>query len=204
MNDALNCLSENGFVISREPLDFDVNKSRSTDLEICTVHSVSCEKLVLLRKRKYRSEENFINMSQSAETFEWLRPLQNAVASGVPVTLYSEKQPLSGVLGFFNCLRKEPGGENIKCVFVQDTNAPTFNPNDEFYKNVLDKGLAVNVYKNGKWGTYRHLKLEVPYCKAMAHCFTGIKVRGDLSSFLWVEGKDTSVSDPTKKLVYVR
>lgn len=201
--DAINCLSENGFVVSREPLDLDINRSQRTDIEICVVHKLASEMLVLLRKRQSHCVESFINISHNAEAVDWLNPLQNAIARGIHVTLYSENQ-MSGILGLTNCLRKEPHGENIRSVFVHDISAPPFNPKDEFYRNMLHKGLAFNVYNNGKWGTYRHLKLEVPFYKQVDHCFANIRVPGDLCSFSWAEGKNTNVTDPTKQLVHVR
>lgn len=168
------------------------------------MHATSNGILLLLRKRKPRSEEKFIDISHSAETFDWLSPLQDAIARDAHITLYSDKEPLSGILGFFNCLRKEPGGGNTKCVFVQDIKAPRFDPSHQFYRNVLDKGLVLNVYKNGKWGTYRHLKLDVPYHKAVDNCFASVRVKGNLSSFYWIEGKSTKVDNPTDELVHVR
>lgn len=205
MNDALKCLSKNGFVISRESADFDINKHERTDTDILTVHSVLDERLVLLRKREPKPKPLFIDMSHSSEKFDWLNPLQSAISNEEHVILYAEKDPLNGILGFLNCLRKEPGGEHIKCVFLQDVSAPPFNPDDEFYRSILDKGLAFNVYKGGKWGTYRHLKLKVPYYKAVDNCFANVMVKGDLSSFSWVEApkRSENVKDPFTEVVHV-
>lgn len=206
MHDAINCLTENGFVISREPAGFDilVDRHERVDVEIITIHSVENEILVMLRKRKSSAEDCFFNMSNSGESFDWLNPLQTAISNGKNVILYAQNEPLNGILGLFNCLRKEPDGGNVKCVFVQDVSDPPFNPNNKFYRNVLDKGLAVNVYKSGKWGTYRHLKLKAPFCKAVDHSFVSIGTKGDLSSFCWIQAKEQDPNDSTTELVHVR
>lgn len=61
--------------------------------------------------------------------------------------------------------------------------APTFSLDDPLYKNQLKKDLALNVYKNNVWGSYRHLLLEPPSLVEAHHCTVNSTVRGDLQWF---------------------
>lgn len=61
--------------------------------------------------------------------------------------------------------------------------------------------MAVNVLKEGEWGTYRHLLMcenklvETEHCKAVNN-------KGDLSSLTWTEGQ-LSLSSGGDKLVNI-
>jgi hypothetical protein len=46
----------------------------------------------------------------------------------------------------------------------------------------------MNVYSDGKWGSYRHLPLGTCTSIAVPHAHINIGTRGDLSSFRWIEG----------------
>lgn len=69
-----------------------------------------------------------------------------------------------------------------------DKCAPPFSLDDPFYKTQLKKDLALNVYKNQVWGSYRHLLLEPSSLIEVQHCTANTMVRGDLSSFKWASG----------------
>lgn len=206
LEEALKCLSQNGFLISRESKNFSESKANTKDVEILTIHSVPTETLILLKRKQPTSETMFIDMSHSSKEYDWLNPLQTAIANGKSVTLYAEQDPLNGIMGFVNCLRKEPGGENIKCIFVQDVNVPVFDNNEKFYQEILSKGLAFNVYKNGKWGTYRHVKLQNDFKKIDNNSFVNPIVRGDLSSLSWIQkpAYENIEIDPEKQFISVR
>ena len=69
-----------------------------------------------------------------------------------------------------------------------DNQAPEFLLEDKFYKKQIAKDLAINVFKNGQWGTYRHLKIEEKCKQPVAHVYANVLVRGDLSSLTWIQG----------------
>lgn len=73
-------------------------------------------------------------------------------------------------------------------MFIIDKSAPTFSLEDPFYKTQLKKDLALNVYKNKVWGSYRHLLLEPSSQIEVEHGLVNTTVRGDLSSLKWVAG----------------
>lgn len=147
------------------------------------------ENLYLLRfvKESYSPAESIIKITSSIN--EWLEPLQAALKKGT-VLVYSQNEPLSGILGLFNCIRKEPNGDKLRCVFIDDETAPKFDIKLPFYESQLKLGLATNVYKNAKWGSYQHLKIdEVREAKSCSrHYFANCSIKGDLSTLSWFDG----------------
>lgn len=62
--------------------------------------------------------------------------------------------------------------------------------------------MAINIYKNGSWGTYRHFSLNDVEQVECEHAFVSPSTRGDMSSLKWVQGDlSTSVSLPPEKTV---
>lgn len=50
----------------------------------------------------------------------------------------------------------------FRFVFILDPSAPAFENNKAFYAKQLCKGLVVNIYKMGGWGTYKRAAVERP------------------------------------------
>lgn len=48
---ALGSIKENGFILSREPLDFDISSMTNQSLSIVTVFTTDLEQLVFFRKK---------------------------------------------------------------------------------------------------------------------------------------------------------
>jgi fatty acid synthase len=76
----------------------------------------------------------------------------------------------------------------FRCYFIPDTSAPPFDLNLPLYQPQLNKDLAINVYSDGKWGSYRHLPLDSGATVSVPHAYVSLMRRGDLSSFRWLEG----------------
>lgn len=142
---ALKSLISNGFIILRTSYNYDPSK---LDLDILLEHKLPSEKLYLLQKPSQISFKSSINVDES---FGWITNLQELIKTEPNVVLFAQNE-LSGVLGLFNCLKKEPGYENVRLVFSFDENVPTFSLCEEFYMKQLKKGLSVNVFKDGEWG----------------------------------------------------
>ncbi|GBN00720.1 Fatty acid synthase [Araneus ventricosus] len=68
----------------------------------------------------------------------------------------------SGIIGLVNCLRQEPGGSSIRCVFASEgtPKLPEFTLKNQFYQDIAKKNLTMNVFKRGVWGTFRHLTMS--------------------------------------------
>jgi len=63
-----------------------------------------------------------------------------------------------------------------------------FDLNLPLYRQQLNKDLVMNIYINGKWGSYRHLLLDTCATVTVPHAWVNMMTPGDLSSFRWLEG----------------
>lgn len=155
---ALESLREKGgYLISRESADFDVNQAINNvpqGLQLVTVIPTEDGSLVLLQraiKNKLIPADAIVNISQdpySDDKYEWLERLKLAAENHTSVIVVSQNNPYSGIIGLVNCMRKEPDGSKVICVFIDDRTAPIFDIQHPFYKEQLKLGLAINVYRN--------------------------------------------------------
>ncbi|XP_010131413.1 PREDICTED: fatty acid synthase, partial [Buceros rhinoceros silvestris] len=125
--------------------------------------------------------------------FKWVESLKEALAdsSGQPVWLTATSCGNSGILGMVNCLRLEAEGHRIRCVFVSNLNPssavpPTSLSSLEMQK-IVQRDLVMNVYRDGKWGSFRHLPLQQAQPQELTeHAYVNVLTRGDLSSLHWI------------------
>lgn len=80
-----------------------------------------------------------------------------------------------------------------------DKSAPDFSLDNPLYKTQLNKDLILNVYKNKVWGSYRHLLLEPSSLIEVKHAYINTSIRGDLSSFKWLEGSIVPFTKPAEE-----
>uniref|UniRef100_A0A8C3MMS5 Fatty acid synthase n=1 Tax=Geospiza parvula TaxID=87175 RepID=A0A8C3MMS5_GEOPR len=125
--------------------------------------------------------------------YKWVESLKEILAdpSEKPVWLTATSCANSGILGMVNCLRLEAEGHRIRCVFISNLNPssavpPTSLSSLEMQKN-LQKDLVMNVYRDGKWGSFRHLTLQqVQPQELTEYAYVNVLTRGDLSSLRWI------------------
>lgn len=190
-----NKLGVTGFVVSREGCDINLEliQNLPSNYQLVAVIPTEHETIILLQylKKKVETLPKVIHITSGTEyeDYDWIESLKKSVKSG-PVIAVAENDQFSGIMGLVNCIKKEPDGGNLKCVFIDDPSAPQFDITSPFYKAQLRLGLNMNVYKNGNWGTYRHLFLNPMYeTKSRAdHCYANALTRGDLSSMTWLRG----------------
>lgn len=149
---AFKALIPGGFLLVREPKNFDVSKLNLSNIEIILHHYLDNEEIILLRKYKQEKLNTVVDISANIDNLEWLPTLQKAVKSDPNTIVYSQSNEISGAIGLVNCLRREPSTSNVRCLLIIDKDAPKFNLNKEFYRSQLRKGLAMNVFKDGEWG----------------------------------------------------
>ena len=105
------------------------------------------------------------------------------------VWLIANDTNINGIVGLVNCLRLEPGGQCFRCLFDMDSNIKL--PIDWLSKpfsDILANDLVTNVIKNGKLGTYRHLRLTKDYDKALSReYFLNQGANKDLSTLTWFD-----------------
>ncbi|CAG5047033.1 unnamed protein product [Parnassius apollo] len=181
-------LKGKGFILSREAVFPDVN-TNLYNYNIVSAYEINTEVLVLIRPKFNISIGKCIRIEMEDENYSWIDKVKECIDSNEKVVLYSQSEIYNGILGLVNCLRREAGGDLIQSYLIADDSTPDFNPNIEFYKKQLSNDLAMNVLKNGQWGTYRHVPLiglEKTY--PVPHAYVNVQNIGDLSSLRWFEG----------------
>ncbi|XP_071429466.1 fatty acid synthase [Pithys albifrons albifrons] len=125
--------------------------------------------------------------------YKWVESLKEVLAdpSEQPVWLTATSCGNSGILGMVNCLRLEAEGHRIRCVFISNLNSssavpPTSLSSLEMQK-IVQKDLVMNVYRDGKWGSFRHLPLQQAQPQELTeYAYVNVLTRGDLSSLRWI------------------
>ena len=200
-------LKDNGFFVAREKVGFtDTNLKLPLHFKLISIINTDDEVLVLLQynKKQLKDNLNVIKISEQDTQFKWLEKTKLALKNG-PVVLFAQKEKTSGIIGLVNCLRKEPEGHKISCVFIDDDNAPAFDLQNPLYSSQLNLGLAINVLRNGRWGSYRHLKIQQNNIERPArdHCYVNALIKSDLSSLKWISGP-YNYSQPEGELVKIQ
>jgi len=93
------------------------------------------------------------------------------------IIIVAERDFECGLLGLVNYLRKEPGGEMIRSVFIQDGDAPAFLLQESLYMRQLQLDLPINVIRSGIWGSYRHFPLSLLEPKLVQSAYVSQMVR---------------------------
>ncbi|XP_047538557.1 fatty acid synthase-like [Vanessa atalanta] len=184
---AFAALRDKGFILSREKEPINP-KDYADKYDIISIQDTGLEHVVLFRKRVPSKPAKFIKIVTADQTYAWIDKVKEELKVGQKVVLYSQDEQINGLLGLINCLRKEPGGEVFYGILIADPSAPPFNPDLEFYEDQLDLDLAINVYQEGQWGTYRHLLLGDLDTIQAHHALVNTITIGDLSSLSWLEG----------------
>lgn len=190
-------LNENGFIVSIESGNTSIiSKNENDNVEVVASLIFNGKKILLMRFKKNQNQPPAcIKITKKIE--EWLEPLKKALANDSPVIAYAQNEEISGVLGLVNCIRKEPNGEKLRCVLIKDTSAPEFKYEEKFFKSQLDLNVAINIYEDGMWGSYRHVELtqQSEENPRTDHCLANCLIKGDLSTLCWLNGPITTSDD---------
>ncbi|KAG8183231.1 hypothetical protein JTE90_014406, partial [Oedothorax gibbosus] len=124
-----------------------------------------------------------------------------------PIWVIAEDSPVNGIVGMVNCIKQEPGGERVRCIFISENikngKIPPLDFNHPFYKHLKEKNLVMNIWKNGAWGSYRHiLKQSGKQLKTVEHSYINLRKFGDLSTFEWIESSVKHVEEKSKVIVH--
>ncbi|XP_055692304.1 fatty acid synthase-like [Lutzomyia longipalpis] len=191
-------IGEDCFILLDESTEEGSNNCNSAlfdKLNCVLVSSQAYEnrEFLLLRPIFENNSHNVQVINVTEKNFNWLEDLKNALRTAEDekklVYVVCQGEELFGAVGLMNCLKYEVGGKFARLFFIQDTNAPTFSLTNPFYAKQITKNLIMNVLKNGSWGTYRYLKLNnQDQTHLVEHAFVNNLIRGNLSSFKWIEG----------------
>ena len=105
------------------------------------------------------------------------------------VWLIANDTNINGIVGLINCLRLEPGGQCFRCLFDMDSNIKLpIDWSSKPYSDIVNNDLVINVVKDGKLGTFRHLKLAKDYDKTVSDQYLlNQGANKDLSSLTWYD-----------------
>ncbi|NXA42880.1 FAS synthase, partial [Eudromia elegans] len=144
--------------------------------------------------------------------YKWVESLKEILAnsSEQPVWLTATSCGNSGILGMVNCLRLEAEGHRIRCVFVSNLNpssaAPPTSLSSLEMQKIVQRDLVMNVYRDGKWGSFRHLPLQQAQPQELTeYAYVNVLTRGDLSSLRWIVSplRHFHTTDPNVQLCKV-
>lgn len=85
------------------------------------------------------------------------------------------EQATSGIVGFFNCLRLEAGGEKVRSIFISNLSSSSQPPKIEAsspeFQSLSRKDLTVNIYRDGQWGCFKHIPLPEGNATDFSHFY---------------------------------
>ncbi|XP_063706400.1 fatty acid synthase-like [Culicoides brevitarsis] len=189
---ALKFIKDDGFIVSREATTINVEELHiPKEVALISAFKTLNETFLVFKPviaAPVRKSTKTVKVSLIDSNYNWLSETQKWLKKDHPVMLYAQGEPLSGIIGLVNCIRKEMTADQVKCCFIDDESAPIFDLEHQFYRKNIK--LAINVLKNGKWGTYRHLPLvlEHPKQPTTKHAVVNTDTAGDLSALRWSEG----------------
>nr|ARI45075.1 fatty acid synthase [Leptinotarsa decemlineata] len=191
LENALASLKPGGFILLEE-LKCPIDTEKFAGLEIVSKQLSDMKVYILLRKPiMVPADATVIQVTEN--NFSWVEPLKEtmkqAETDGRKIYVYVQGEELAGLVGMVNCLKQEPGGSNLRSIFIQDAKAPKFTI--AAYESQLRKDLVHNVLKNKVWGCYRHITLEHYDDSSklqVEHAYINTLTRGDLASLRWIEG----------------
>ncbi|XP_062930495.1 fatty acid synthase [Mobula hypostoma] len=148
---------------------------------------------VIFLCRKKTEPKNPIFLPAHSTDFNWIVPLKTTLeqSSEDPVWLIVSNCGNSGIVGMVNCLRQEPQGHRIRCVFVTNlissSSVPSLDPSGKDMKTIVGNDLVMNVYRDGHWGSFRHILVQQDQNKEQTEfAYVNVLTRGDLSSLCWI------------------
>ncbi|XP_033747566.1 fatty acid synthase-like [Pecten maximus] len=167
--------------------------------------------LYLLKKKTESDTKIQTVVRVDSLNFSWLEDLKakfkevQTKPKGHNLWLVAEKERRSGILGLVRCLRREPGGERIRCVFHAD-GIDKLSPKPAYLEDLMGMDMVMNVYTKGVWGSYRQVpsmserKTDLEKNKNLE---MRMKRYGDMTSFCWsaIEPSKINVAADTSKVL---
>lgn len=192
-------IKEDGFILLEETLSaYDrVRRSKNIfdelQLNVVSEQVVENRVILLLRPATDINEREKQILVLTETNFKWLEELKEALIdseTGKYPYIVCQGEEFFGAVGLMNCIKNEAGGKFARLFFVQDKNIEKFNFTSPMFADQLKKDLVQNVYKNGTWGSFRHLRLDnaTGATLPVEHAYVNALTKGDLASLKWIEG----------------
>ncbi|XP_067622493.1 fatty acid synthase isoform X2 [Eurosta solidaginis] len=203
LENCVGSIKDNGFLIFDESLN-SYKKSGSEVLSkygfvaVQEFYNADSRILVVTRRSVEVNKRKSMVINVTERNFDWLEELKMCLAKAAEEQTYiyivSQGEELFGAIGLTTCVTYENGGKFVRTFFIQDKNVERFSLTSQFYQEQLGKDLTSNVFKNGSWGTFRHLKLEKELATLQVeHAYVNALVKGDLASLKWIEASPSQL-----------
>ncbi|XP_025266595.1 fatty acid synthase-like isoform X1 [Camponotus floridanus] len=205
----LSAIMPRGFLLTLEELDaiYDYSCLDKYGLKVILEKRTNDKTIILLRKiQDFKTNQQIVHVNNYE--FSWINEIKSFMNVendniNTRIIIVAEGDFECGLLGLVNCLRKEPGGEMIRSVFIQDGDAPAFSLQESLYMRQLQLDLPINVIRSGIWGSYRHFPLSLLEPKLVQNAYVSQMVRGDLSTLCWMQSRISFVNNNKENLVRV-
>lgn len=190
LDDVKMSLKIDGFLIADESKKMENEHKTLNGLKVIARYPSESSFIYVLQHCKSHELKSPKVIKITSKVAEWLEPLQASLKENSQVIAYSQNENISGILGLVNCIRREQIGKKLRCVFIDDDRAPKFSLDNAFYRVQLELGFAVNILRNGNWGTFKHLDLviNIEEKPQMSDCYVKCLGKGDLSTLSWIQG----------------
>ncbi|XP_072763175.1 fatty acid synthase-like [Anoplolepis gracilipes] len=205
----LSVMMPKGFLLTLEELDatYDYSCLDKYRLKVVLEKRTNDKTIILLRRiQDIKRNQQIVHVNNYE--FSWVAKLQSLMnvenEATKTIIVVAEGDFECGLIGLVNCLRKEPGGEMIRGVFIQDKDAPTFSLQKSLYIKQLQLDLPINVIRSDSiWGSYRHFPLSLIKPKLVQCAYVSQMIRGDLSTLYWVQNEVPIVNTNEENLIKI-
>nr|WLV27769.1 fatty acid synthase [Panonychus citri] len=152
--------------------------------------------VLVFRKSSPKSAADQTIVSIDTFNYGWVDELKRKVKEyetkpeGHNIWLVAQDSPLNGVVGLVNCLRLEPGGSHIRCIYQGTSSTAKVDFTKEPFASLLKKNLVMNIFQGSTLGSYRHVcmkNIEEDGVRETTDAYLNVMTRGDLSSLRWFE-----------------
>ena len=155
---------------------------------------------ILFRKinKKIKSNQYTIFEIKTGKFDGWIDQLKQLIQEhksndeNANIWLHAHDSNINGIIGLVQCLRLESGGDKLRCIFDMDNKLPKkINFNLSPFKEILECNLVINVFKDNKFGSFKHLNLPKDFNQIeTTEAFVSVIQRGNLSSLQWFDGRN--------------
>ena len=167
------------------------------DLNFCHIattfyhdDTVSAKGVLLLYRQLHSSEISDSEIAivhveaTTTHQFSWIPKLHSLLSrrkdNSSPKRIYciSEMNSAnpSGLIGMINCLRLEPHGDRLRCLYLINEEWKTFRSTTA-WQDIRRQDLLMNVVKDGKIGSFRHSPLQIPTTATTVNASTSSPVQ---------------------------
>ncbi|KAI5631688.1 acyl transferase domain-containing protein [Phthorimaea operculella] len=195
-----NHIKNNTFVLTFEN-DFGCDTESNHAFNVISTMEVERQKIILLRKTSTEDNDTcFVPVTQDNK-YLWVSRMHCELQVMRKVILVTEKESLNGVYGLVKKLKKDYH-DRIGVIIIEDDEAPSWDPEDDIYKEQLQKNLVFNVIKQGQWGSYYYLPSHNSTLSKATNFNLVNSVAGDLEGMKWVASNSESKAKNIVKVCF--